>query len=149
MFGEVAEPTLGPLGKVFVATGQLPFSADVIGDHDAPHAVYPPDAVVSVEFGEHLAGVCVGCHGQALDGGVIPGGDPSWAPAANLTPHDDGLAGWSYEQFVSALRETVGPNGVPLRAPMDMVARYAAQMTDTELSALWAYVQSIPALPGN
>ena len=39
---EVPGPALGPLGKVLVATGQLPLSAALIGTHDAPHPAAPP-----------------------------------------------------------------------------------------------------------
>jgi mono/diheme cytochrome c family protein len=140
----VPEKALGPLGKVLVATGQLPFSADVIESHTAEHAALPPPSEVSVEFGRHLAGVCSGCHGENFAGGPIPGGDPAWPPARNLTPDPTGLAGWSYESFVAALREGVRPDGTPLRAPMDAMPIYAQQMTDVEVQALWTYLQSLP-----
>ena len=90
---EVPPVSWGPLGKVLMATGKLPLSADLIGSHDAPHTAYPPEADVTVEFGAHLAGICTGCHRADLSGGPIAGGDPSWVPARNLTPHADGLAG--------------------------------------------------------
>jgi hypothetical protein len=57
------------------------------------------------------------------------------------------LAGWTYEQFVRAMREGVRPDGTPLQAPMTLVASYAQNMTDVELQALWAYLQSVPAVP--
>jgi hypothetical protein len=61
-----------------------------------------------------------------------------------LTPHPTGLASWTYEDFVAALREGVRPDGTPLRAPMDAMPEYAAQMTEVELQALWTYLQSLP-----
>lgn len=137
--------TLGPLGTVLVATGKLPLSADLIGDHVSRHAVVPPVAEASVEFGRHLAAVCAGCHQADFSGGKVPGGDPSWPPAANLTPASDGLGGWSYEQFVEAMREGRRIDGSALRAPMDMVAGYTRKMTDTELEALWMYLRALPA----
>jgi mono/diheme cytochrome c family protein len=72
MYAEVPAPTLGPLGKVLVAAGQLPLSAEMIPSHQAPHVTYPPAATVSVEFGRHLSGVCMGCHGESLAGGPRP-----------------------------------------------------------------------------
>ena len=48
--------------------------------------VEPREGLVEQEqkrFGRHLAGTCVGCHKQDYTGGDI-GGDPNWAPAANL-----------------------------------------------------------------
>ena len=143
---DVPRVSLGPLGKVLVATGKLPLPVDVI-PHERPHPVMPPAPEASAEFGRHLAGVCFGCHGEDLAGGPIVGGDPSWPPARNITPHANGLAGWTYEQFVAALRESRRPNGDSLRAPMTFIRPYARQMTDTELRALWAYVQSVPAKP--
>ena len=42
----------------------------------------------TAEYGRlsRLVGGCKGCHGPNLSGGKAPGGDPSWPPAANLTP---------------------------------------------------------------
>lgn len=85
-----------------------------------------------------------GCHGQNLAGGPIAGGDPRWPPARNVTPHADGLAGWTFEQFTTSLREGTRPDGTLLRVPMTIVAPYARNMTDIELQALWMYLQSVP-----
>jgi hypothetical protein len=65
----------------------------------------------------------------------------------NLTPDATGLGGWTFEQFVAALREARRPDGTVLRAPMSMMAPYAQRMTDVELEALWMYLQSVPAAP--
>lgn len=134
----------GPLGKVLVATGQFVLPATLIASHDAPHAVAPPPTAVTVEFGRHLAGPCMGCHQEDLAGGPILGGDPGWVPARNLTPHATGLAGWTYEQFVAALRAGTRPDGTALREPMTFVQPHAEKMTDVEMEALWMYVQSVP-----
>lgn len=142
---EVPPVRLGPLGKVLVATGQFVSSADLLDSHDAPHGALPPPAEVSLDFGRHLAAVCTGCHGPELAGGKIPGGDPSWLPAANLTPHADGLPGWSLGDFTTALRDGRRPDGSEIGEPMNMVTPYAQQMTDVELEALWVYLQSLPA----
>ena len=141
---QVAPLRLGPLGKVLVATGQLSLSADVIESHEIAHAPYPPDTTVSVDFGRHLTGVCTGCHREDLSGGPVAGGDPSWPPASNLTPDASGLAGWSYEQFVAAMREGVRSDGKALRVPMTLMGPYAQRMTDVEMEALWLYLQSVP-----
>lgn len=144
---EVPPSRLGPLGKVLVAMGEIVPSADRIGEHRGTHAALPPPAEVSPEFGRHLAGVCTGCHGPQLAGGKVAGGDPSWPAAANLTPHDDGLAGWSYADFATAMREARRPDGTEIREPMSLVAPFARNMTDVELEALWVYLQTLPALP--
>jgi mono/diheme cytochrome c family protein len=141
---QVPPPSLGPLGKVLMATGQLPLSADTMASHDAAHARYPPETAVSVDFGHHLAGVCTGCHREDLSGGPVAGGDPSWPPASNLTPDASGLAGWSYDEFVAAMREGKRPDGTTLREPMTLMEPYAQKMADVELEALWLYLQSVP-----
>ncbi len=102
---------------------------------------------MTAEFGQHLAGVCTGCHRADLSGGPIAAGDPSWVPARNITPHEEGLAGWTYEQFVGAMRDGQRPDGTALQMPMTLVAQYAQRMTDVEMEALWVYLQSVPAVP--
>jgi mono/diheme cytochrome c family protein len=144
---EMPPVVLGRLGKVLVATGQLPLSADLIGSHHEEHPPMPPAAEVSVEFGRHLAGVCTGCHGSDFAGGPIAGGDPSWPAARNLTPHERGLGPWSYEDFVTAMRQGRRPNGSELRDPMASMAPAAQRMTAVELEALWTYLRSLEPLP--
>jgi mono/diheme cytochrome c family protein len=142
----VPRRTFGPLGRALIATGQIKLSADLIERHDAPHPATPPPADVTVEFGHHLAGTCIGCHRADLAGGPIVGGDPAWVPARNLTPHATGLGGWTYDQFVTALRDARRPDGTALQAPMTFVQPVAQKMTDVELQALWLYLRSVPAV---
>ena len=142
----VPPPTLGPVGKVLLATGKLRLSADLIGSTDAPHAAMPPATAPTVEFGRHLASTCMGCHGESLAGGPIPGGDPSWPPAANLTPGPSGIGGWTLPQFATAMRQGKRPDGRSLATPMSEVVPYARNLTDVELKALWTYLRSIPAV---
>jgi mono/diheme cytochrome c family protein len=143
---KVPAPALGPVGRLLIASGRLPLSADLISPHDKPHAASPPAVGATVEFGRHLAATCMGCHQNDLGGGTIVGGDPSWPPAANLTPGPDGLAGWKFADFARAMRQGKRPDGTPLRPPMANVSIYAAGMTETEMQALWSYLRSVPAL---
>lgn len=144
---EVPGISLGPVGTVLVALGKLPLSAANIQDHQGAHAVEPPTTEANAEFGQHLIAVCTGCHREDLSGGPIPAGPPDWLPAANLTPHADGLAGWDYDDFEAAMRRGVRPDGSALRAPMTNMQRYAEAMTDVEMQALWAYIESVPPRP--
>jgi len=145
---EVPESSLGPLGTVLMAVGSLPLAADLVSDHQSAHALHPPAAEPSADFGKHLAGVCTGCHRTTLEGGPIAAGPPDWPPARNLTPHADGrLAGWSFQDFQRAMREAVDPEGVPLRPPMSLMKPYAQNMTEVELRALWAYVHGLEPRP--
>ena len=82
-----------------------------------------------------------------LAGGPIMGGDPSWPPAGNLTPHADGLEAWTEEDFLRAMREAEKPDGTELLAPMGPVTNFTRNMSDVELEALWMYLRSLPATP--
>jgi mono/diheme cytochrome c family protein len=143
----VPAPTLGPVGKVLVATGKLPLAADIIAAETTPHLLLPPETAPTVAFGRHLAGICSGCHRPDLGGGPIVGGDPSWPPAANLTLDASGPQPWTLAQFKTALQEGKRPDGTALRDPMSGIAQYAKNMTDVEVEALWSYLQSLPTVP--
>lgn len=144
---EVAPPAFGPVGKVLLATGEFKIAATMVHDHQAAHAVLPPEPEVSVEFGAHVAKVCSGCHNPEFSGGPRPGTPPDWATPLNLTPHEEGLAGWTFEQFETVMRQGVRPDGSQVKAPMSLMPQYAARMTDTEMRALWAYLQQLPPKP--
>jgi mono/diheme cytochrome c family protein len=140
---EVLPVDPGPLGTILVALGQIQFSADLI-PHRIAHLDVPPATAVTTEFGSHLAGVCVGCHGTNLAGGPIQGGDPAWPPARNLTPHEDGLAAWTYDDFVRLMRDGKRPDGTDILMPMATMMNFAANMSETELQALWEYLRTVP-----
>jgi mono/diheme cytochrome c family protein len=143
----VPAPTLGPVGKILLATGKFTLSADIIAAEAPPHPVTPPPTAATVEFGRHLATTCTGCHGENLAGGPIVGGDPSWPPAANLTPDSTGIGGWSFEQFATALEQGTRPDGRKLLPPMADVVVFARNLTEVEREALWKYLRSLPAVP--
>jgi len=98
------------------------------------------------EYGLYLATLagCRACHGPGLSGGKIAFGDPSWGPAANLTPSGN-LGKWSEAEFVQTIRTGKRPDGTALRAPMPW--KTIANMTDEELHAVWLYLQSMPSRP--
>jgi mono/diheme cytochrome c family protein len=141
---EVPPVTLGPVGRILMATDQWPLSADMLDDHQAGHAALPPPEGVTVAFGAHVGQVCTGCHGHDLGGQRIPAGPPSWPESSNLTPHADGLAGWTFEDFDRAMREGRLPGGGEVREPMTLILPYSRNLTDTEMRALWLYLQSVP-----
>ncbi|MBL8949770.1 MAG: c-type cytochrome [Myxococcaceae bacterium] len=138
---------LGPLGTVLVATGELELAAAEIEDHHRAHPAEPPPTGETVEFGRHLTVVCRGCHGADLSGGPIAGGDPAWPPAANLTPHADGLRSWSRDDFLNAMLHARSKDGRALKMPMSNLTQYAAKATPTELNAMWAFLQSLSPKP--
>ncbi|HEY0465260.1 MAG TPA: cytochrome c, partial [Polyangiaceae bacterium] len=97
----VPAPSFGPVGKVLLALGKMPISAEHLPAASHPNA--PPPAADNAQFGEHLAATCVTCHRQNLAGGPMPFGPPSWPAAANLTQHSLGLRAWNFDDFDHAL----------------------------------------------
>ncbi|MBO9677678.1 MAG: c-type cytochrome [Acidovorax sp.] len=124
--------------------GMIPDAAGRI-DHGLPPA-QPVTEGVTVEHGRYVANMCIGCHGPGLSGGKIPGGPPDWPEAANLTP-GAGSAMVRYPnagRFVTMLRSGKRPDGrVILVMPFDSIAR----LSDVDAQALYAYLQTVPALP--
>jgi len=134
---------LGPVFTYLTATDPKLLAAFNV-NHDAPHAVEPPAAdVPSVELGQHVAQVCKGCHNPALTGGKMQG-DPNMPIVANLTQHETGLKGWTEADFIRALREGKRKDGSAISEMMPWKA--FGQMGDTELKALWAYIQTMPPM---
>lgn len=67
--------------------------------------------------------------------------------AANLTPDETGLANWTLEQFGKALRQGKSKgmdNGRMLMPPMPW--QNYVNMNDDDLTAIFAYLQSIPTV---
>ncbi len=131
---------VGPLGRTLLVAGQIHFAFDEID-----HARLPPVAAEgpTAEWGQTLSGACSGCHGPSFSGGPIPGGDPSWPPARNLTPDATGLKGWTFETFDQAFRHGRLPDGKTLSPVMPWQS--FAGMTDPDVHALWAFLQTLPA----
>ena len=138
------EPRL--LGKVLHVFEVFPaYSAELI-DHDAPRPAEPAVGPTR-EYGAYLAvGTCVGCHGEGMSGGPIPGAPPDMGNPANLTPHETGLAGWSRDDFVRVMREGERPDGRQI-ATEQMPWENFRHFTDVELDALWTHLSSLPPRP--
>lgn len=130
--------TVGPVARTLLVTGEVTFAYDKI-PHAEARSTATPGATVA--WGQVLGTTCIGCHGHGLSGGAIPGGDPSWPEARNITRHDTGLAGWTEADFVRAMREGRRPDGTAIQPPMPWQA-YAG-LTDADLRALWLYLESV------
>jgi cytochrome c553 len=131
---------LGPVFAFLIATDPKALGAFTI-DHDKPHAVEPPPEAASAELGQHIVQVCRGCHGENLSGGKLAG-DPDMPIVANLTPHPTGLQGWTEADFIRAIREGKRKDGTDISRMMPWQAY--GRMSDTELKAIWAYLQTVP-----
>lgn len=131
------------MAKVLDRFDAIPIDVARRIDHaNLPRAPAPrPDA----SYGAFVATSCHGCHGATLAGGPIPGAPPGLAVPLNLTPHETGLKGWSYQDFTTLLREGKRRNGRALDPFMPFEA--LKNLNDVEMNALWAYLQSVPPRP--
>jgi mono/diheme cytochrome c family protein len=141
---ELPEEKLGPIRAMLISNGGIPVSAELI-DHKKERAALPPATQPTKEYGAHLAQACVGCHRLDWVGGPVPGGDPSWPHARNLTPHESGLKGWTKDDFFKALREGKRPDGSDVKLPMPWQAYKG--MEDAQIEALYMHFMSLPPAP--
>lgn len=139
------ESTARPLGRLLYMAGQFDLLPAEKIDHTAPRPV-APNVAVTIEYGANLALGCIGCHGDTLSGGTIPGVSSEWPEAANLTPAGP-LADWSEDDFITTLRTGVNPINHEIN-PEYMPWQTIGQMSDDELKALWLYLQSLPPTIG-
>jgi mono/diheme cytochrome c family protein len=102
------------------------------------------EAAVTPEYGEYLShiGGCRDCHGENLAGGRV---DPESPFAPNLTQGGD-LANWSEEDFITLIRTGEAPDR-PISP--DMPWQTYQNMSDEEIKALWAYLDSLRHVPTN
>jgi mono/diheme cytochrome c family protein len=129
--------------KVLYAFGVIKDASEKI-DHTLPPSK-PVPAEVTIEHGAYVANSCIGCHGSHLSGGKIPGGAPTWPAAANLTP-GKGSAMSRYptaDVFLAMMRSGHRPDGTAISAVMPFGS--LGKMDDTDLRALHAYLQTVPA----
>lgn len=128
-----------PLGKLLYAAGKFPLLPAEDVDHSPRTRAGPPPGATAA-YGEYLARGCIGCHGANLAGQHVPGTPPSFKAARNLTPA--GIGAWKEADFRRALREGKRPDGSDIDPFMPWKA--LSTMSDEEISALWAYLQTLP-----
>ncbi len=144
---QTSEPhaRLTPLGNVLYGAGMFGnlLRAGPIQEMAAPPAA--PQPAVTADYGNYLVNIngCRDCHGAQLSGGKPE--DPNSPLAPNLTPGGE-VRAWSEADFFKALRTGTTPSGTQLPDRF-MPWIHLGQMTDDELRAVWAYIQSLPALP--
>ena len=97
----------------------------------------------TVEYGAYLAQYCTACHSEDFTGGELDIAPPDAPRARNITPDPAGIGGWTLEEFMHAMRTGETPEGTKLS---DLMPTSAYQyMTDEELTALYLYLQTVPA----
>ena len=139
-------PALGLLGLLAVIIG-YPFS---LPSDEAIMARLSLDlSSQEVAQGKYLAvaGNCASCH-TTVEGQLMAGGVPFETPygriySTNITPDSaTGLGDWTLPDFVRAMRHGVGDAGEHLY-PVFPYPHFA-QMTDSDVAALFAYLKSLP-----
>jgi mono/diheme cytochrome c family protein len=130
--------------RVLYGFGAIKDAADKI-DHSLPPA-QPVAEAVNAQHGAYVANMCLGCHGEHLSGGRIPGGPPDWPAAANITP-GEGTAMSRYPsaaQFLTMLRSGKRPDGSPIKV---MPFESLSKLNDVDAQALYEYLKTVPARP--
>jgi mono/diheme cytochrome c family protein len=130
--------------KALYAVGVIKDAAENI-NHSLPPAT-PVAEGVTPEHGRYVANLCLGCHGEGLSGGKIPGSPPSWPAASNLTP-GPGTVMNSYDsadKLKAMFRSGKRADGSPIAVmPFDTLR----ETNDTDVAALHAYLKSLPPRP--
>ncbi|HSV35932.1 MAG TPA: cytochrome c [Ramlibacter sp.] len=132
---------LPPPVRMLYGFGVIPDAAGRI-DHSLPPA-QPVPAAVNAQHGAYVANMCIGCHGEKLSGGKIPGGPPDWPAAANITP-GEGSAMTRYKdatQFVAMLRSGKRPDGSAIQV---MPFESLSKINDLDAQALYEYLKTVP-----
>jgi hypothetical protein len=108
---------LGSVVPIAPAVGLFTPAAELI-DHNATRPVDPVPGA-TVEYGKYLFTICSECHGSNLA---------------------DKLENWNQDEFMRTVQTGVLPNGRHL--PAAMSPKLFGELNNTELSALWLYLQN-------
>jgi mono/diheme cytochrome c family protein len=142
--GGAAEFTVPLPVKALYAIGVVKDAAEKI-DHSLPPAVAVAEGVTP-EHGRYVANLCLGCHGDQLSGGKIPGGPPSWPAASNLTP-GAGTVMTTYDtsdKMKAMFRSGKRPDGSAIAV---MPFETLREINDTDVAAMHAYLKTLPPRP--
>ena len=127
---------LGPLGRIGVVIGQFKPVADLIAE-----TVPPADATTAEGvFGRYLArSTCGSCHGTSLRGAANP---------EFTSPSLQVVAAYSAESFAQLMRTGVALGGRNLETMGPEARQHLSQFTDSEITALFTYLHTLPETAG-
>ncbi|MCG8370020.1 MAG: cytochrome c [Proteobacteria bacterium] len=127
----------------------------------APARAPLPDHVPDPAAGElaFWLGGCASCHATPVDGKrargedklLLGGGMDLPSPygtfvVPNISPHEDGIGGWSMPEFVDAMQRGVAPDGRHYYPSFPYASYVKADVKD--IMDLKAYLDTLPAVPG-
>lgn len=124
-------------------------------------AIIAPTPGPTIEYGKYLSSHlsdCADCHTprnlqtfQSMEDRPFTGGNIAFEEEGikfyvpNLTPdRETGIGTWSEDQFLSAIRTGVRPNGTVIM-PIFMPWLIYKNLTDDDLRAIYRYLRSLPA----
>jgi hypothetical protein len=131
------------LGKVLDRRDQ--FILDVARRIDHTKRETVPEPAPTAAYGAFVTRLCMGCHGEHLSGGHLPGAPPSIPIPLNITPDTTGLKDWTFEDFDKVMRKAIRKSGKPLDPFMPVEAW--RNFDDVEMHAIWAYLRTLPPMP--
>lgn len=117
-----------------------------------------PELTLSTEKGNVSRGAylarasgCIACHTDVKGGGaVLAGGAPletdfgTFYPPNLTTDMENGIGGWSLEQFATALRHGISPAGEPYYPAFPY--EFYTGLSDQDIADLWAAFQTVPSV---
>lgn len=117
--------------------GLLMMGANIIPNRPLiTEPIVAPEKAATPEYGRFMISFldCTGCHGNDLNGGTSSIGPKG--PSLRL------VKGWTEEEFMTTLRTGVDPSGHEINPSMPW--KSTGRLDDTELSALYQYLVSLP-----
>lgn len=123
--------SLGPIGRLGVATGRFQTAEQLIQGGTAP----PPARTPLGERGRYLAlSICSECHGSDLEGDETP---DFVAPALGV------VAAYSSDEFKRLMRTGEAIGGRELGLMRSRAQTGLSQLTDDEIAALYEYLHDL------
>jgi hypothetical protein len=123
--------------RVLYGFGAIPDAATKIDHARAPEEPVPEG--LTSALGAYGATMCLGCHGQQLLGGRIPGSPPDWPPAPRLAPGEGSVMA-NYpdaESLIRLFRTGKRADGSAVRV---MHFESLRETNETDLRALHLYL---------
>jgi hypothetical protein len=132
---------IGVLGKVLDRLDKFKLDPARRMDHSQRKVAPAPEP--TAKYGQFIAQMCQGCHGEHFSGGPIPGAPPNLPIPLNITPDETGIKLYTFDDFNKLLDTGVRKNGNKLNPFMPIEA--LGKMNPIERQALWSFLQTVPA----